>query len=276
MWLDYETALIVATAFGIVWGARHFDREIRNRSALVLLCTVLVLAVYLSVRLRLVHQYLAPGAEEELLVTYRSKLLLFEDVIANFFVLLFMVLSNYLPAFLTGSSALTFLDKADIIAEQHGYHVQQQHMVVLNHLFLWRFYAGVLVTLFVGFAGWVAVAAWRKPAVRWGVLTALCLMVLAGFSTHLAVKMRPYTTLPGMPYKVVLSVSAFTVLVAYVLWVCYSEVRSVAAKRAMVVGAWSLVFVAALTRPAMQNKFLAEIGIVGLGDPLGKILQWLR
>jgi hypothetical protein len=276
MWLNYATAMIAVTAFGLAWAARHREGETLARSGFLFAATVLVLIAYLLVRLRLVHQYLAPGAEEELLVTYEHKILFVEDAVANLFTLLYLTLSNYLPAFVTSSSALTYLDKAAILAEQHGYDQKQQHLIILNHLFLWRFYAGVLATLFLGSAGWAVVAAWRSPSVRPAVIAGLCLMVLAGFSTHLSIKMRPYNIVPALPYKALMSISAFTVLVTYMTTLAWRGFRSPLSRGAVVGGVWASVLLAALTRPAMQARLLSEVGLVGLGDPLGQLLQWLR
>ncbi len=276
MWINYATALIAAAAFGVLWASCQDNREIRIRCGILLLCTIAVLGAYLLIRLRLVHQYVAPGAEEELLVTYAYKTLLVEDAVANFFTLLYMTLSNYLPAFLTSSNSLTYLDKAAILAEQHGYDPGQQNLIIFNHLFLWRFYAGALVTIFVAFVGWLLVRAFRSSSLVPAILAALSLMVLAGFSTHLSIKMRPYNVVPALPYKAIFSIGAFTVLASYLTTLGWQHLSSTVSKSAVVIGVWCSVFLAALTRPAMHARLLGEVGLLGFGDPLGQLLHWFR
>lgn len=276
MWINYATALAVATVFGILWGMRHQRYDIRNESAFLLAATVLVLAAYLSIRMRLVHQYLAPGAEEELLVTYKYKFLIIDDFISNFFTLLYTALTNYLPSFLTSSNSIVYTPPGSIVAEQHGYDQAYSSLVLANHLFMWRFYAGVYVTLFIGLILTVFVRSWRRPSSWEAIFVALALMVLAGFSTHLSIKMRPYNSVPALPYKAIISITALTVLIAFAAAKSSLWFRSVQARFAFISLIWVSAFLAALTRPYMQSRLLAEVGLVGIGDPLGQILNWFQ
>jgi hypothetical protein len=228
-----------------------------------------VLAAYLLIRLRAPIQYIRKGAEEELITTYTSLVLAVEDVIANFFTFLYITLDNYLPSFVSASNSLVYLGSATILREQHGYHESHTHLVAMSHLFLWRFYAGVAVTLFLGAATWAAVHAWRWPSLPAMITTALCVMVLTGFSTHLLIKMRPYNSVPALSYKVVLSVAPLTVLIAYLATI---QIR----RSALIMVVWGCVFMAALTRPGMQGALLAEVGLIGYRDPLGEITRALR
>ena len=276
MWLNYATGLLVATGFGMIWAHRHSLTRYFDECRIIFFSLAAVLGVYLAIRLQFVGQYLAPGAEEELLVTYHSGWLFFDDLTANFFTLLYMVLNNYLPSFVSSSNSLTFLDKAYILGEQHGYDAAEQHLLLASHLFLWRFYAGALVTVFLGLAGWAIARAWRSPSPRAALIAVLTLMVLAGFPTHLAIKMRPYNSVPALPYKAIVSITAFTVLIAYATELFVQQVKRVWARRAVVAAVWSCVLLASLTRPLMQARLLAEVGLAGAGDPLGSILRWFH
>jgi hypothetical protein len=276
MWINYATALLTGGLFGALWAHHHGNAALRARSLAIFGATLLVLAIYLSVRLRLASEYLAPGSEEELLVTYHSKLLLIDDLVDNFFTLLYMVLDNYFPSFMSSSNSLTYLDKALILGEQHGYDPAHQNLIITSHLYLWRFYAGVMVTLFGAFTAWVVVRAWRGRSGAAAITAALCLMVLAGFSTHLSIKMRSYNSVPALPYKVVVSVSFFTVLIAYLVARSATWFRDKRAHWGIVAGVWVCVLLAAVTRPGMENRLLAEVGLFGFSDPLSQILNWFR
>lgn len=276
MWINYATAMIAASAFGTIW-ARHLgDYTLVRRSATILTATTAVLLLYLVVRLRLVNQYLKPGAEEELLFAYGSVVLFIEDAIVNFFTLMYTTLDNYLPSFVSSSNSLTYLGSKAILAEQHGYDAANQQFVVLSHLYLWRFYAGVLVTIFLGFTGWVLIRAWQAKSIGAAAAAALALMILAGFATHLSIKMRPYNSVPALPYKAIISISAWTILVAYLTTCSAARLRTARARYSLVAAVWLCVFLAALTRPEMQNRLLSEVGLVGRGDPLGQLLNWFR
>jgi hypothetical protein len=215
------------------------------------------------------------GAEEELLITYENYSLMIEDFIVNFFTLLYMTLTNYLPSFVTSSNSLAYVGKATIIAEQYGYDAAHQELVLMSHLFLWRFYAGVAGTLFVGCAVWSVYRAWRSPSLAAAIVAALTLMVISSFSTHMMIKMRPYNSVPGLTYKVTVSVAVLTVLVGYLTLILGQWLQSRRAYFAVVGSVWGIVFIAALTRPGMQARLLNEVGLIGLRDPLGQILEWL-
>lgn len=271
IWINYATGLICATVFGLLWSRHHRQFELASRCghALVVIATVLI--AYLTVRMQVARQYVMPGAEEELIVTYQQWSLIVDDLTANFFTLLYMSISNYLPAFVTSSLSLSNLSPADIIASQNGYDAAYQNLVVMNHLFLWRFHAGVLVTLFFGGLVWALLKSWSLPArnVQAAIVVALALMVLGGFSTHLTIKMRPYNTTPALPYKVIMSVSAWTVLVAYITWIASDTYLRW--RRWVISAVLVTVLAAAFTRPGMQSSLMAQTGLAGYANPLPKL-----
>jgi hypothetical protein len=275
-WINYAVAVIVATGFGVAWAWRHGQRHLRSSMLIVLATTTTVLAAYLTVRLRVPGQFVAPGGEEELAIFYQHRILLAEDLIVNFFTYLYMVLTNYLPSFVTSSSSLTYLGPDVIVAEQRGYDAPHQALVVMSHLFLWRFYAGIVATLFIGFLGYAGARAWRTPSIPPALITALALMVIAGFSTHLLIKMRPYMSVPALGYKAVISTAFWTILLTYLTTGFRNVVDSSRVHVTLVGCVWLSAFLAALTLPGMQARTLAEVGLSGLRDPLGDMLQWLK
>lgn len=274
MWLNYATGLFCALVFGIVWARRHDRADLSRRCQIALATLLAILAAYLVIRMRVASQYVQPGAEEELVVTYRHWSLFVDDVITNFFTLLYMSLSNYLPAFLSGSNSLNSLQPAEIIASQHGYHAQYENLVVMSHLYLWRFHAGVLVALFFVALVWMAHRSWRTEDIVPAIIVALALMVVGGFSTHLSIKMRPYNSTPSLPYKVIMSVSAWTVLIGYVAWQV-AELKAEWTRKWIAIGICFVAFSAAITRPGMHAAFLAQTGLAGYADPMPKLKRLL-
>lgn len=267
-WLNYATALICAGGFGAIWASRHELPRLRASLLFILGASLAVLVAYLIIRLPFRGNFLKAGSEEELVFTYKHKILILDDIIVNFFTFLYTALTNYLPSFLTSSNSLTFLNPTTILAEQHGYDAAHQNLVPMNHLFLWRFYAGVAVAGFVGFTGFAWHRAWKTGSISAAWITALSIMVLTGFATHLLIKFRPYNSVPALPYKAIVSVSAWTVLVAYLTMMSERHLKSRRAFHAVVAGVWGSIFLAALTRPGMAKHLLAGVGLTGLRDPL--------
>lgn len=272
-WINYAVALTSAASFGFVWAFRHRHRQTMRVCGRVVGSTLAMLALYLLVRLQFPSQFFRLGEEEELLLTYSSPILMIEDLVTNFFTLLYMSLANYLPSFVTSSNSLTHVGPELILSEQHGYHARYQNLVLMNHLFLWRFYAGVAVTIFIAFQIRSISQAWHSPEWSHVIIAVLMLMVMTGFTTHLAIKMRPYNSVAGLPYKVAISVSALSVLIAHLVTLAYAWLKSNAARRILVVGVWACIFAAALTRPGMQLHHLAQVGLIGYRDPWAQLLS---
>lgn len=270
-WMNYGVALISATTFGIGWAHRHQQISVRQTCTRLALSTTFLLLAYLMFRLQFPGQFFRAGEEEELLLTYSSPILMLEDFVTNFLTYLYMVLDNYIPSFVSSSNSLTYVGPQILLAEQHGYHAQYQHLVLMSHLFMWRFYAGIAATLFFAFFFIALRRAWKDPQWQHAIVVALLVMIVTGFATHLMIKMRPYNTAAALGYKVTFSVSAFTILVSYVVMQSWQRVKDVRNRWWLVAAVWGCVFVAALTRPGMQSALLAQVGLVGLRDPLGQI-----
>lgn len=275
MWLNYATGLFCALVFGIVWARRHGASDVSRRCQIALATLIAILGLYLVIRMRVASQYVKPGAEEELIVTYRQLSLIVDDVVTNFFTLLYMSLDNYLPSFLSGSNSLNSLQPSEIIGSQNGYHAQHENLILMNHLYLWRFHAGVLVALFFVALIWMMYRSWQTKDVLPAIIVALALMVVGGFSTHLSIKMRPYNSTPSLPYKVIMSVSAWTVLISYVAWQV-AELKAEWVRRMIAIGVCLVAFSAAITRPGMHAALLAQTGLAGFADPIPKLKRLIH
>ncbi len=152
-WLNYCVSLILCLSFLVLWGKHHDFHDIKSRSIRLIIFTVLLLVTYLLVEASAAQIYFKPGVEEELIFTYSNPLLMIDDLIVNYFTFLYASISNYLPSFLCFSNSATYLGEARILAEQNGYHAQKAQLVIASHIFEWRFYAGILFTVFF-ITGW--------------------------------------------------------------------------------------------------------------------------
>jgi len=245
----------------------------RNAAAPIVIFFVIlaVLLLYLCIRLPVAYEYVTPGGEEELIITCNNGLLATEDWIANFFTLIYMSIVNYLPIF--GSISQSYIGDAAIVAEQHGYHREMSHMVVMNHVFLWRFYAGAVVAFFVVFGIGRIRRAFQAPKITDMILVVLFLAVVAGCGTHVVIKYRPYMSVPALTYKPAVSIFFVTLLVAYLAVLARGWFHRIAAYRAMIVALWLVILVGAFTRPAALNQMLQHVGIASYGDPMEELLR---
>jgi len=276
MWINYAVAMIVAGVCLCIWQRKHGLNKAGEPARFVTIGTLGVLAAYLAVSLRYAGQYAVPGVEEELVLTYRNPVFLADDVITNFFTLLYTSLSNFLPAFLTGSTSLVYFGEHAIIAGQNGYDLPHTALVGYSHLFMWRFYAGAVVALFfVLTVRWVRHAL-ATPAPWPALLALLSIMVVASFPTHLLIKFRPYMSVPALQYKVIFSVFFQTLLIGCMTERARQWLPRRTAYHAGVGALWAVVILSGLTRPRMLSELLARVGLAGYGDPLGDLLRWLR
>lgn len=272
-WINYGVLIIGSSTFAAAWARHHRDSDLYSLCKFLIISTTLTLVIYLAIRLQYPAQLTRHGEEEELILTYRSRILFIEDVIVNFFTFLYQVLTNYFPSFITSSNSLTYVGSARIIAEQHGYHAEYQNLVLMSHIFMWRFYAGISTTLFFIAFGFVLIRSFKTKDRFYFLVAVMMVAVLVSFGTHLTIKMRPYNSVPALPYKVVFSVSAFTVLIAYLVMTFSEQIKSLRWRRAMVGGVWLCVAFAAVTRPGMHARLLEQVGLYGLRDPAAQILS---
>jgi hypothetical protein len=275
-WLDYAVCLVVGFGFVGVWERRHNVGQRGAGAAFIVVATLVTLVLYLTIRLRVAAEYVTPGAEEELILTYRSGTLIVEDVVVNFCTYMYMAVANYLPSFFFGSISQTYLGDLTILTGQNGYHPEKTQLVVMSHLFLWRFYAGAMVGFFclIG-AKWLR-RALSRPVVEDVVLAGLFLAVITGCGTHLMIKYRPYISAPALGYKAVVSIFFFTLLMAYAAVAARPRFKHEVGYRAALAGLYSMILIGAFTRPAMLNVMLEHVGLQGYGNPLGMLRHLLH
>ena len=273
-WLNYAVSLIIALVFLIVWERHHKHDEFKRKARILLGIIGFTVIAYLLAETHAAHKYFQAGVEEELIFTYSNLLLMIDDLIVNYFTLLYMALSNYLPSFLFFSNSATYLGEARIIAEQQGYHAQKTQLVMQSHLFEWRFFAGVFVTLF-GVFGWKLFhLCWKDYKNKTSlILFILWIAVVTGFSTHLMIKMRPYNATPMLSYKVVFSTFAFSIMLAYLAMISQQYFKNAKQWSRLFAGFIIVVFLAAYTRPGAMNAGLSATGMTGYSDPVAQTRQ---
>lgn len=267
LWINYAIGLILCCLYLFIWSCIHHVENIQRLSFKLGTITLALLLIYLPIRMSVASQYLGPGAEEELILTYDSFLLMVEDFVTNFFTFLYMSVSNFFPSFLTSSNSLTVLGPERIIAEQNGYHQQYQQLVVMNHLFFWRYFAGITATIFFT-AGYMTLR--RSLKSRSTVYpTVICgmLVIATGFCTYLLIKFRPYNSAPALHYKTIISICGVALLLSFLLEYIQTKFTSRRVYLAIVCSVWAVLVTGGITRPGMIKVQLQNVGLQGYSDP---------
>jgi hypothetical protein len=238
-----------------------------------------VLAVlYVAIKAHLGLAQLHPsGGEADLIFTYGGNhpLLVAEDVLSSFITFFFTTISTYLPPqLLSFSLSLWSYGPDTIVALQEGYHPQASHLAHYNHLFLWRYYAGFALALFL-IAYWkVFRVLLQRGQTHHLVLFVLMTCTLVGSPTHLIIKWRPMHAAPLLGYQVYLSVIGWTLLLCYLVgrkWVALEG------RRVTLVALLALYFCyCAYARPALLSVMSQEVFLGSYPDPRENLRRIFR
>ncbi|MBG52054.1 MAG: hypothetical protein CML99_06490 [Rhodobiaceae bacterium] len=155
------------------------------------------------------------GTETDLVFFYGFLSPIWDDYVTKVIAFSFTAASLVLPPELVSSSSLMRMGPDWLVAQQHGYHPQMQFLTYANHIFLWRFYAGIVFALLLVLAVYAWLKAWEgRTDWRIWVMLFCVAMVLFGASTHSLVKYRPMHSMPYLGYQVWVNVIGTVGLVA--------------------------------------------------------------
>jgi hypothetical protein len=269
-WLDLvPLGWIVYPA--LAWRFRRSGDLVRARRCLLLLGLVSLAAVaYTAIKIRSGLGELHPrGGEADLIFTYGSghKLLMLEDILSSFITFFYTTIITYLPPELFSFSlSLWKYGPGEIVALQEGYHAQATHLTQYNHLFLWRYYAGFALALFL-VAYWKVIKIFFKQGdTHHLVLFVLMTCTLIGSPTHLIIKWRPMHAAPLLGYQVYLSVIGWTLLLCYVV---SRRCDALGGKRGLAIASLLVLncLYCAYARPALLSLMAREVFLGAYPDP---------
>lgn len=272
-WYNYFLYLWLAGAFLFCYSWRHQEPERYSRLGFVLACATLIACIHLPIKLCYSSQHFTGGKEDELILGYQSPALFIEDFFSNLMTYTYISLMNYAPPFLLASNSSFHLGASGILQEQHGYHSDMSQLVVMHHLFLWYYYAGIVFAVFL-----FCLVRSLIHALRFGSRESLCLSLIllgvaTGSATHLLIKYRPYMSVPSLSYKCMPSILATTILLAHLLDRLQARIQ----RRWLAVGcvclAWCVVLYGGLTRPRFLSHLNTQVGLGTYPDPLKKIFR---
>jgi hypothetical protein len=267
-WYNFLAFVWVAGPLLWIYFARRGEREKLSAIRFIVVATTLVACVHLPIKLLNSGQHFATGREDELLFNYKHRTLMVEDFVSNIFTYLYISLTNFAPSFLISSNSAYRLGTSVIIAEQHGYDSGRSHLVAMHHLFLWYYYAGIAVTIYLYFLVRSTVRAIRDQSVGDLKIAIILVGILTGAGTHLLIKYRPYMSVPSLSYKCMPSILATAVLIAYWLMTLKDKIQTRWVYALCVGLAWVTILYGGLTRPRALSYLNEQVGLGRYPDPV--------
>ena len=259
-----------------------YRKEKHRLPPLIFLFTTTVIISLLFVFIKFKYAHVTgtqSGWEEELIFTYFPSYVLpaIEDFISNNFTLFYLVISSLLPPFLVGSNSYFSLGPEKLIELQNNFQAKYSYLIPMQHLFLWRFYAGVWFAVFVFILIYCIKRCLRGNYKHYLPITIFTLMSLCASPVHSIIKARPYMSFPLPVYKSLVGVFGISLLLSYCFMLLRNKMRNQTLSSFLIIGFWVYVFYLALVRP----EFLYQLGsLVGINiksalwaDPLRTLQQ---
>ena len=269
-WLDLVPLVWIVYPV-LAWHFRRLNDRARSLRCISLMALVTLTAVaYSAIKIYTGLGGLHPrGGEADLIFAYGGDhtLLMCEDVISSYFTFFFTTITTYVPPELFSYSLSSWkYGPEKIVAMQEGYHQVATHLTHYNHLFLWRYYAGFLLAVFLWIYGNVIKKFIQQGDTHHLILFVLLTWTLIGSPTHLIIKWRPMHAAPFLGYQCYLSVIGWTLLLCYVVtrW-C----QRLGGKRSWALGALLVMIFSycAYARPALLSHMSQESFLGVYPDP---------
>lgn len=277
-WLDFAPlAWVIFPVLAWQYQKRE-DADRRNRCVALLTMTTVVALTYIAVKAAFGLGGLHPrGGEADLVVTYGHKyiILAIEDLVSSFFTFFYTTVSTYLPPWLFSfSNSLWKFGPEKVVALQEGYHPQASHLVLYNHLFLWRFYAGFALAFFLMWY-WKSFRLLNRDFNRHSIIVFVLLScIVVGSPTHLIIKWRPMHAAPFLGYQTYLAIMGFTLLLCYLpVWVSRRWGKRHSAVLAAVL-AMNFIY-CAYARPGLLSVMSQQSFLGAYPDPRVNMKKWL-
>jgi CDP-diglyceride synthetase len=275
-WLDYAVALWVCTPILAIGLYRINDNE-RLKRLLILSSIITVTAVfYILIKHRFGYGQ-HRGSESDVVFNYGFKnfSLVIEDVISNFITIFYTTLTTFIPPQFVASNSLWHLGSEKLISLQHGYNSQNMVLVPMNALFLWRYYAGITLAVFVFHMYKVAKKAVKKLDKNSALILIFMTMILFSGQTHVFVKWRPMHSLPYLAYHFYLGVVGLMLLVSYLSKMVYDKMQNRYLAWIILIFVWLDIIFCAFARPPFLSFSASYLGMGHYPDPWMTLKSYL-
>ena len=282
-WIDVVVTIWVSMAIVIPLLRRNGNHTALATSWIITVTSTLVFILYLSIKMFWYETAHGLGSESDTVFNYNYFLLALEDILGNEITLAYKAVSNFLPPFSITTVSMTTLGESTIIAEQAGYHPAMQHLTFMNHVFFWRYFAGAsfiaIVYLFVR----STIRLIRHDDLSWLLPALMTTMILTGSAVHVAVKFRPFYSIPCHNYNIMVAVLGAGLLLSFgtgLLWerrqALFGQRRSFLIAGSLVVLVWAIQVSNAFTRPPHLNAACTVVGMYHVPDPTKRLKALLR
>jgi len=267
-WANYGTALFIGLS--IVGAYQAFYKLERGpRLSSIAISWFIVAsewALHIVTRALYVHSHHRLGHEEEMIFRYNHTILMVEDFISNIFTYIYVTVANFLPTQVIASNSFE-LGPDVIIAGQHNFYFPFSELALHNHLFLWRYAAGVFFTILIYITYRTSVKSFRDPK-EIDILKLFSLaMVWCGMAVNLLIKFRGYLSMPlAFGYKVNVGVVGLGIYLTIVILEWGDKIKCPRYLLGSLYCAY-LVYLA-FTKPYYFNLYTEYFGLYIVADPL--------
>lgn len=248
-WVEYYASIVIISPVMFFLLIKNKDSS-RSKRLVQLLC-FMTIAFILFLYIKIKYVYASnPGSEHDLIFNYGRHywILMIEDIISNFFTFFYTTIITYLPAQLTFSNALMTYGPQALIEQQNGYDPNFAQLVAINALTIWRFYAGVLVAVFVYYFWQVCGRLFTTFNKDYLFLFIFMSMILISTPAHMFVKYRAFHMVPWLSYQTFIGQIGLILLISYSLFMLHKSNKSKKFIWTINIIVWSCVVVTAFTK----------------------------
>jgi hypothetical protein len=275
-WLDFAVFLWAAMLLAAVAAYRFQKREWWPGLRLAAGWMAVVCVGYVFVKVRYGYGQMT-GSESDVIFNYPTLAPKLEDFASNVVSQLYIVLTNFLPGAVASSTSFLTLGGDKLVSLQGPYQERYSYLVVMQHMFLWRYYAGAAFVVFA----YLLFRVLRSTLQRWSpemfAASTFLLMAFTTGATHAIVKARPMNSMPLLGYHVIVGVLGISLFLSLMAKLAMDRPGRKGFGIAVVAAIWTTVFYSAISRPQMLGHMASQVGL-GQGlypDPRLKLASLL-
>ncbi len=274
-WLDYVVYLWLTIPFFLFVTRKHGDTRQFNHLVKILSIVTVTALIYVVLKVKLGYGQSA-GSESDTIFNYKYPIVGLEDLIGNVITIFYTIITVFIPGELISSNSLRFIGDKKLIAMQNGYHADKSFLVPMHHLFLWRFYAGFALAVFLYWLSKLGRSILQKPVFQNIVPFCFMMMIITGAPMHAIVKWRPMHALPYMGYHFYFGVIGVMLLMAYCCHWLYANRSKHRWAWGLICLIWVDVLLCAFLKPPYLSFAVKYLGVGAYAPrPLKVLLKLL-
>jgi len=252
-WLDFFSSVWAMSIILFFYFSKNKLPGKKRKTILLFVIINIVAAIYIYVKFTYIgftHQ----SGESKVVFSYGLEYFWrgVEDLISNYFMNLYATLTNFLPPAFTTSNALYQYEKL----QEHDHYLLRGHFI-----FYWRYFAGVLATLFYVYFIKVLRKVFKHKAVSFLPLTLFMTMIAVNSPTHTIVVHHPWKAMPVLGYYVEQGILGLSLAIAYGfhLWWKNAENRKIVLLAASLVVL--IIIYSSIRRPNYLWHMIETVGL---------------